>query len=136
MLVNFTLDGLSSAMVPKVFGLLKEPPSAVTQKEINKYYSSFNLLTLLIIPINIFVLPLLLPLFISDEKYLQAFLYFGIISAGLATRSVMNLFIFPIYYLKQTTKLLWVNGISAFMQVVITYVMIHQFGYTARRLCT
>ena len=127
LLVNFLLDGLSSAISPRLFGLLREESNPQNLKEINKYYSGFNVVTLILIPLNIFVLPIVLPFFISSDKYLTAFLYFGIILAGFLTRSIQNLFIFPVHVFRKTSRLIAVNGISAVLQIALGYVMVRYF---------
>jgi O-antigen/teichoic acid export membrane protein len=127
LLVSFLLDGLTSAISPKIFGLFKDIDNEAAQKEINKYYSGFNIVMLVLIPLNILVLPVVLPLFISNEKYLTAFLYFGIICAGFVTRSLQNVFIFPIHYFKKTSRLIFINGIAAVVQVALGYLMVRQY---------
>jgi len=127
LLVSFMLDGLSSAISPRIFSLLREPATEKTMKEINKYYSGFNLVTLLIIPLNILILPIILPFFISSDKYLTAFLYFGIVGAGFLTRSIQNVFIFPIHVSRKTSRLIAVNGISAVLQIGLAYIMVRNF---------
>ncbi len=127
LLVSFILDGVSNAMAPKIFSLLKGPTTDESAREMNKLYSGFNLIVLILVPINIFVLPIVLPLFISDEKYLQAFFYFGIICSGFVTRSVLNVYLYPIYAFKKTSRLIFINGITAIFQVVICYLMVRQF---------
>jgi O-antigen/teichoic acid export membrane protein len=125
-LVVFLLDGLVGAMAAKVYALLREDSEKYTA-EINKYYSSFNIVMLVLIPLNILVLPIVLPLFISDKSYIIAFMYFGIICAGFLTRSVQNLFIFPIYYFRKTKLFIPINGISAFLQIGLGYFMVKYF---------
>jgi len=127
LLINFVLDGLGSAITPRIYSLMRQEQTVAVQKEINKYYSSFNLLALLIVPVNILILPIVVPIFISSDKYLQAFLYFGIVGAGVITRSLQILFVNPAYFYKQTPKLVWANGISAVLQVVVSYVLIQKF---------
>lgn len=127
LLVSFLLDGLSSAISPRLFSLLREPANEQNMKEINKYYSGFNVVTLILIPLNIFVLPVILPLFISSDKYLTAFLYFGIVIAGFLTRSIQNLFIFPVHVFRKTSRLIAVNGIAALLQLVLGYLMVKHF---------
>ncbi len=127
LLVSFLLDGLMSAVSPRVFSLLRENPDEKNLKEINKYYSGFNVINLIIIPFTILVLPIILPLFISNDKYLTAFLYFGIIGAGFLTRSIQNVFIFPIHVSRKTSRLISINGISAFLQIILGYLMVKYF---------
>jgi O-antigen/teichoic acid export membrane protein len=126
MLVSLVLDSLTTAITPKIFGFLKKGDKD-SYAEINKYYSGFNIVALVLIPLNILILPIILPLFIKDEKYLTAFLYFGIIAAGLITRSIQNLFLFPVFYLKKTSLFIPINGISAVFQVVLGYLMVKHF---------
>ena len=127
LLVSFLLDGISSAMSPKLFSLLKEPTNEANLAEANKVYSSFNLVTLLLVPLNIFILPVFLPFFIHDPKYLHAFLYFGIVCAGFVLRSVQNIFIYPIHAYKKTHRFILVNGIAAVCQLVLGYIMVKYF---------
>ncbi len=128
LLVGFLLDGLIGAMAAKIYALLREEDgSEKYTAEINKYYSSFNIVMLVLIPFNILVLPIILPLFISDERYVIAFLYFGIVCAGFLTKSVQNLFIFPMYFFRKTKMFIPINGIAAFIQVALGYFMVKYF---------
>ncbi len=126
MLLSLVLDSLTTAITPKIFGLMKSGGENAAA-EINKYYSGINMVALVLIPLNILILPLILPLFIKDPKYLTAFLYFGIICAGLITRTIQNLFLFPVFYLKKTSIFIPINGISAVVQVVLGYFMVKYF---------
>lgn len=126
LLVSFLLDGISSAMAPKVFALLQHE-DAESIKEVNKFYSAFNLAALILVPLNIVILPVILPLFISSERYLEAFLYFGIICAGFLTRGIQNLFLFPIQVFRKTSRLIIINGVAALAQIVIGYLMVYHF---------
>lgn len=126
LLLSLVLDSLTTALSPKIFALLKNGAEE-NAKEINKYYSGFNVVALVIIPLNILVLPLILPFFIKDAKYLTAFLYFGIIGAGLITRTIQNLFTFPIFFQKKTSVFIPVNAISAVAQVILGYLLVRYF---------
>ena len=127
LLVSFLLDGLIGAMAAKIYGLLREDSGEKYTAEINRYYSSFNIVMLVLIPLNIFVLPIILPLFISDERYVIAFLYFGIVCAGFLTKSIQNLYIFPMYFFRKTKLFIPINGIAAFLQIALGYFMVKYF---------
>ncbi len=130
LLVSFLLDGLSSAMSPRIFSLMRENTDGKNDAEIKKYYSAFNVVTLFLVALNILILPIFLPVFISDGRYLEAFVYFGIVTAGFATRGIQNLFLLPVYYYKQTSRLILINGVAAVFQVVIAYIMVRYFKLT------
>ncbi|HWB65169.1 MAG TPA: oligosaccharide flippase family protein [Chitinophagales bacterium] len=127
LLVNFLIDGLNAAISPRIYHLLNNNEGNKNEAEINKYYSSFSLVVLLLIPLNVLVLPVILPLFIGDAKYLDAFLYLGIVCAGFATRGMLNVFSFPIYFNKKTTRLIYINATAAFLQIALGYLMIRYF---------
>ena len=127
LLVNFLIDGITSAMTPRIFSLMKDKNNLNNIREVNKYFSAFNLVTILIIPLNILVIPMVLPIFISDPKYLEAFLYFGILCAGLVTRGMVNLYIYPIHYYRKTSRLITINGIAAMFQLILVYLMVKYF---------
>lgn len=128
MLVEFLLSGLNGAMITKVYGLMSRPEEAGRQKELNKYYSGYNLIALLAIPLTILLLPIGLPLFLNADKYYESFLFIGIISAGMLTRSIQNIFVYPIHFFRKTEKLIWVNGVSAVIQLILGYLLIRYFG--------
>ncbi|MDB5284144.1 MAG: hypothetical protein JWO06_3219 [Bacteroidota bacterium] len=127
LLVNFLIDGVSAAMTPRIYGLMKDSNNESNIRELNKFFSAFNFVIILILPLNILIIPLVLPVFIGDPKYLEAFLYFGIICAGLVTRGMMNLYIYPINYYRKTSRLLSINGIAAIVQIILVYLMVKQF---------
>lgn len=116
LLVEFILNGLSSAIIPKVFGMIKEHDLTGSNPEINKFFSGFNAVSLLIIPASTFFIPLILPIFINKD-YETSFLFLSALNIGFASRGLYNYFLTPIYLFKKTNVLPLIYLITAIIQI-------------------
>ena len=127
LLVEFVLNGMGSSVWPKVYGLIKDNQLIGSTPELNKYFSGFSAFTLLVIPASTFFIPLILPLLISKD-YESAFIFLSILNIGFASRGLYNYFLTPIYYFRKTSVLPKIYVITAVIQIIISIVLIKQFG--------
>jgi O-antigen/teichoic acid export membrane protein len=127
LLVEFLLNGMSSAIIPKVFGLIVDKKLTGSTPELNKYFSGFNAFALLVIPASSFFIPLILPLIISKD-YEASFIFLSMLNIGFASRGLYNYFLTPIYIFKKTNVLPKMYLITAIFQIIITVLLIKYFG--------
>jgi O-antigen/teichoic acid export membrane protein len=127
LLVEFLLNGMSSAIIPKVFGLITDKKLTGSTPELNKYFSGFNAFALIVIPASTFFIPLILPLLISKD-YEASFIFLALLNIGFASRGLYNYFLTPIYLFKKTSVLPKMYLITAIFQIIISVVLIKQFG--------
>ncbi len=127
LLVEFLLNGMSSAIIPKVFGLITDKKLTGSTPELNKYFSGFNAFALIVIPASTFFIPLLLPVLISKD-YEASFFFLAMLNIGFASRGLYNYFLTPIYLFKKTSVLPKMYLITAFLQIIISIVLIKHFG--------
>jgi O-antigen/teichoic acid export membrane protein len=127
LLGEFVLNGMSSSVSPKVYGLIIDKQLTASTPELNKYFSGFNAFALVIIPASTFFIPLILPLLISKD-YEASFIFLSALNIGFASRGLYNYFLTPIYILKKTKVLPKIYLATAFLQIVISIVLIKHFG--------
>lgn len=125
--VEFFLNGMSSAIAPKVYGLIIEGKLTESTSELNKYHSGFNAFSLLLIPASTFFIPLILPLLINKD-YAASFLFLAILNIGFATRGLYNYFLNPIYLLNKTHLLPIAYAFTAVFQIIVSVILISVFG--------
>ncbi|HPT14015.1 MAG TPA: polysaccharide biosynthesis C-terminal domain-containing protein [Bacteroidales bacterium] len=127
LLIEFTLNGLSSAFMPKVYELIKKDNLYHSTPELNKYFSAFNALSLLIIPLATFLLPLIMPIFIPKD-YSETYLFLALLNISFASRGLYNYFLAPIYYHKKTSLLPKLYSYTAIIQIVASIILIKYYG--------
>jgi len=127
LLVEFVLNGMGSSVIPKVYGMIKDQNLTGSTPELNKYFSGFNALTLLVIPASTFFIPLILSVLISKD-YESSFIFLSILNIGFASRGLYNYFLTPIYLFKKTSVLPKIYLITAVIQIIISIILIKNFG--------
>lgn len=126
-LLEFILNGMGSSFWPKVYGIIKDNNLTGSTPELNKYFSGFNAITLLIIPASTFFIPLLLPLLITKD-YEASFIFLSIINIAFVSRGLYSYFIAPIYLFKKTRVLPKIYLYTAVINIVISIFLIKYFG--------
>jgi O-antigen/teichoic acid export membrane protein len=120
--------GLVNTIQPKVFNIWKNGDLKESTPEVNRYYNGFTALTLLILPLVTIVIPLIVPVFIRNPLYYQAFAFIGILCLGYATSPAFYLFLAPIFYFKRTSALPKVFAFSAAIQLGMSSLLVWKFG--------
>lgn len=128
LLIEFLLNGLSGSIMPKIYSIIKEKKLTETSSEINKYFSAFSAITILIIPINYVAIPYLIPLFVIKIDYYQSFMFLPILSLGYLSRTLYNFYLAPLYYFEKTNRLPYIFIKSTAIQIVLTVVAVKYVG--------
>jgi O-antigen/teichoic acid export membrane protein len=126
--IEFTQNGLCNAINPKIYHLWKDGNLTHSTPEENKYHHLFTLVTIMLVALSIFGLPILVTLIVKNQAYYAALTYIPYIAAGCAFRAIYNIFTNPVYYFKKTSLLPRMFVVSAFIQVVLGIVLIKYFG--------
>jgi O-antigen/teichoic acid export membrane protein len=127
LLIEFTLSGLSNAYMPKVYELMKKDNLHHSTPDLNKYFSAFNALSLLIIPFSTFFLPLIMPLLIPKD-YSQTYLFLALLNISFASRGLYNYFLAPIYFHKKTKVLPKIYTYTAVIQIITSIFLIRYYS--------
>ena len=128
LLVEFALNGLSSAMMPNVFGILKDKDLRESTPEINKYFSTFTAVSLVGIPFLTLIIPIILPLVKIKADYFEAFVFIAVLGIGFVTRGLYNYFLAPIYFFKKTMGLPKIYFFKAVIQITTSIIFIKGWG--------
>jgi O-antigen/teichoic acid export membrane protein len=126
-LVEFILNGLSSAITPKVYSLIKDKGLTGSTPDLNKYFSSLNAISLILIPTITLIVPLMLPIIINKD-YNSSYMYLSALNIGFTTRSLYNYFLTPAYMFKRTDILPKAYMATVTIQIAISILLIKYFG--------
>jgi O-antigen/teichoic acid export membrane protein len=126
--IDLIMAGLVSTVNPKVFSIWKDQNLTGSTQEVNRYYNGLTAFFLLVIPLFVLVAPLLIPMFIHNPVYYQAFPYLPLLSAGFAARVWFFMFLAPILFFKKTRVLPRVLLFSAVFEIGGGILLMHFFG--------
>lgn len=129
--IEFIQNGLSMAIISRVFDIWKQENKISFSVQPNKYFNTFILLTTAAILVFNLILPFFIQIIIKDEKYYTAFEYIGIIGLSYILRSVSYPYYFALIYSKKTIKLLQIYLITTLVQVASYYFFIPVYGLIA-----
>lgn len=127
-LLEFTQNGLTSAIQPKIFNIWKDQNQISCSTEVNRYYNGLTAVSLLLIPIFIIAIPVVIPLFVNNSAYYNSFSFLAVLSLGFATRGLYTIYISPILYLRKSKVLPKIFFISAIIQIIASTFLIKFFG--------
>lgn len=120
--------GISSSINPKVFSLLKDKNLKESTPEIMRYYNGFLAVMLLIIPVLVFISPILINLFIKKPLYHEATVYLLVLCLSFIPRVHLYMYVSPLYFFNKTRILPKVYLLATMIQLPITVIFIHFFG--------
>jgi O-antigen/teichoic acid export membrane protein len=128
LILDFVLNGLSSAITPKVFNLFKEKNLKESTIEMNRYFNGFIFITLLMVPFLVFVIPVVIPFIVTKHAYYTGFPYVEILCLGFLARGLYLMYMTPIYYFKKTHVLPLVLLATAIIQVSLSIFGVNYYG--------
>ncbi|HBX51156.1 MAG: hypothetical protein A2275_13560 [Bacteroidetes bacterium RIFOXYA12_FULL_35_11] len=128
LLLDFILNGLGAAFLPKVYDLWKKNNLTESTPEVNRYYNGYTAVILLIMPLFTLVIPLIIPFFVKNNAYYQSFDFLALLTVGFATRGIYTMFIAPVLYFKKTKVLPLIYFITAIIQVILSIILIKHYG--------
>lgn len=131
MAMEFIQNGLAGAISPKIFKLWKKSGDKPEGNiEINRYFHTYTLLNILALPLYYLSIPLLVPLVVNNSDLYIAFSFLPLLFAGRAIRVWYYYLSTPVYFFRKTRIMPIVFGITAAIQVGLTYMLIKYYGIT------
>lgn len=127
-LLDFFQTGLAYAIQPRVFSYWKEHGLKTNPSFINKYYSAFTGINVLLIAVLIFIIPIGVPLIVKKEAYYAAFPFVPVLAAGFMFRILYYMFQTPVLFTKKTRILPLTFFITAIIQIALSIVLVPRFG--------
>jgi O-antigen/teichoic acid export membrane protein len=127
--VEFVQNALSAILFPKIFEIWSKNNKLETTPESNRYYNVFTVINIVILLLFCIVIPFIIRMFAYKKpEYYSIFPLIGLISAGYATRSVLNFYLTTILYSKKTLLLIKIFGLSSIVQLILTFFLVSRFG--------
>lgn len=127
--IEFLQNGLSAAILPKVFELWKNKNNeSYGSIEVNKYFHVFTLINLTLIPLYLILIPYLVPVVVNNSDLYQSFPLLPLLFAGMVARIWYYVLVAPVYYFQKTTILPKVFVVTAVFQITATYLMVNLNG--------
>ncbi|MEW5846206.1 MAG: oligosaccharide flippase family protein [Bacteroidota bacterium] len=127
--IEFLQNGLSAAILPKVFEIWKNKKNESSGNiEINKYFHAFTLINLTLIPLYLILIPFLVPLVVNNSDLYQSFPLLPLLFAGMVVRTWYYVIVAPVYYFQKTTILPKVFAATAAFQIAATYFLVNLNG--------
>ena len=128
LVIEYASLGITGAINPRIYQLWKKSGLAESSAEENRYYHVFSAMNIFIIALNIFLLPIIIRLFVSNEQYYDSIQYLTILCVAAVFKGLYIIFINPLFYFKQTRVLPKVLLISAAVQIISGIIMVNYFG--------
>jgi len=128
LLLEFFQNGLGGAINPKIYHIWRESKIPANTMEINRYYNSFTLITMICLPLFVIVIPYLIPLIVKNRDYFISFSFLSILAMGYTINGLKTMYTNPVMYFKKTRILPRVYIYSAIFQVVATIFAVKYMG--------
>lgn len=129
--IEFIQNGLSMAIISKIFAIWKQENKIRFSTSVNKYVNVFILSNTAAILVFTLLLPFFIQLIIRDEKYYTAFSYIAIIGVAYIIRAISYPYYFALIYSKKTIQLLQIYLATTVIQVVLYYFFVPLYGLIA-----
>jgi O-antigen/teichoic acid export membrane protein len=126
--IEFLQNSLSAIIFPKLYDIWNKQENLHTTKESNRYFNVFTVVNIIQLIVFCIALPVMYKLLIKNITFYESEKYIGLIASGYALRSILNFYLSTILFTKNTITLLKIFGVSAVIQLCLTYVAIWQFG--------
>ena len=98
--------------------------------EVNRYYNAFTAITVLAIAFTILAIPEIVPLIVYKKSYYAAFAFVPVLSLSFIFRGVYTMYLMPVLFFKKTKILPKIFFFSAVIQIIVSILMIKQWGLT------
>ncbi len=129
--VEFIQNGLSMAIISKVFDIWKKNKKVIFFQESNRYFNIFIWANTFFVLIFAFFLPFFIRLIVKDEKYYSTFPYIGIIAAAYIVRILYYPYNFAYLFSKKTFFFFIINACTIMLQTIAFYFFTPAYGISA-----
>ena len=129
--IEFIQNGLSLAIVSKVFDLWKKENMLRFHTEVNRYFNTFILATILATLLFSALLPYFIKWIIRSSQYYNGFQWITLIAVSFIIRAISYPYYFALLYAKKTIYLFAINSTLIVLQILASYLFIPQYGLIA-----
>lgn len=129
--IEFIQNGLSMAIISKVFDNWKKHNRVEFDLQTNRYFNVFIASIVILIAIFVWFLPIFIQLIIKDKIYYLSFIWINLIGIAYIIRTLTYPYYFAFLYTKKTIAFSLINAFSVLVQVLLSYIFIQQFGLIA-----
>jgi O-antigen/teichoic acid export membrane protein len=126
--VEFIQNSLSAVIYPKVYELWAKQEKKGTTPESNRYFNVLTAINILQLIAFCIAIPWVYRLFVDNPVFFQGEAYIGILAAGYALRSILSFYLAGILFTGNVLVLLRVFGLSALIQILLTWPASHYYG--------
>jgi O-antigen/teichoic acid export membrane protein len=128
LLLEFFQYGVANAISPKIYEIWRKENRPESSASVNRYYSIFSASMLFVIPIFVFIVPVLVPFIVKQKEYYAGLKYLSILSIGYATKALFYMYLAPFSFFKKTRLLPKAFLFSAVGQIAATVAMVRAWG--------
>lgn len=128
LLIDFSLNALSSAIAPKLYSIWAKLKINHSTPEVNRYFNAFTAIIILTVALNIFIIPLGVPLIVRKTEYYEAFKFLPFIALSYVGRGLYMMYLNPIYFFKKTKLLPPLYLILAVIKIALSIFFIKLYG--------
>ncbi|MCX7728239.1 MAG: oligosaccharide flippase family protein [Bacteroidia bacterium] len=129
--IEFIQNGLSMAIISKVFDIWKKNEKVELTMESNRYFNVFIFLNTMMIVIFVFILPFFIRLVVKEEHYYAAFELIGLIASTYLLRSILYPYNFIYLYSKKTLHFFLINALGIGLQTLLYFFFTPLYGILA-----
>ncbi len=129
--IEFIQNGLSMAIISKIFNIWKNENKITFSSQANKYFNGFIISNITAILIFVFLLPFFIQLIIEDHTYYASFKYTALIGSVYILRVLSYPYYFSFLYSKKTLRMFALNAMIVVLQILLSYIYISQYGLIA-----
>lgn len=126
--IEFIQNSLSAVIYPKVYEIWARNKENATTPESNRYFNVLTAINILQLIVFCLLIPWVYRLFVNNPAFFQSESYIGILSTGYALRSILSFYLAGILFTGNVKVLLKVFGISALVQVSLTWPASQYYG--------
>lgn len=127
--IEFLQNSLTAIIFPKVYEIWSTQDNLHTTTETNRYFNVFTALNILLLILFCITIPFLYKILIQNPKFYESEKYIGVLAAGYGLRSVLYFYLSTILFSKNISLLLKIFGITAVLQLILTFFSIRMYGF-------
>lgn len=127
LLIEFISSSVFLTVNPKLFQLYSEDKIGQSSTQTNKIYHSLTAFVILLISVNIFFVPLLLPYIIQNVAYTISMDLLVYVCLSYAMIYLPNMYINPIIFQKKTKLLPIIFTVNSVLKLTLSWILISYF---------
>jgi O-antigen/teichoic acid export membrane protein len=127
LIIDVVLMALTNAVNPMVYRIWSDKKINHSTEEVNSHLHFYTLVQLILISVTLVIIPLIVPLFVSNEDYYKSFQYLPLLVLGFLFSGMSNMFTMPLLYFRKTKVLPKIYLISSLIQLTTAYFLITNF---------